>query len=103
MPRLQLTTHHLLLTTIRLTIYYLLLGRTHYLLLTTHYSLLTYHLPLTTYYYLLPRYACPSCSAYEASVMKRSRPSMTLEEGKEAGLCGTPGCELPDHHQARSA
>ena len=93
-----LTTYYL-----RLTIYYLPLGRTHYLLLTTHYSLLTYHLPLTTYYYLLPRYACPSCSAYEASVMKRSRPSMTLEEGKEAGLCGTPGCELPDHHQARSA
>jgi len=95
---LLLTPHYLLLTTWSYSLF-----TTHYSLLTTHYSLLTYHLPLTTYYYLLPRYACPSCSAYEASVMKRSRPSMTLEEGKEAGLCGTPGCELPDHHQARSA
>ena len=32
--------------------------------------------------------------------MKRSRPSVTLEVGKEAGLCGTPDCTLPDYHQA---
>ena len=34
--------------------------------------------------------------------MKRSRPSVTLEEGKEEGLCGTPGCELHDYHQVSS-
>ena len=87
--------------------------RTYYSLLTTHYSLCTTHLPLTPYplplttyplplttYHLLPRYACPACSAHEASTTKRSRPSVTLEEGKEAGLCGTPECTLPDYHQA---
>ena len=78
----------------------------HDVLLTYHLPLTTYHLPLTTYhlplttYHLLPRYACPACSAYEASTMKRSRPSVTLEAGKEAGLCGTPDCTLPDYHQA---
>ena len=29
----------------------------------------------------------------------RKRPSVTLEEGKDEGLCGTPGCELADYHE----
>ena len=30
--------------------------------------------------------------------MKKA-PSCTLEDAKEEGLCGTPGCELHDYHQ----